>query len=74
MARFRSRNMGTKGRRVSSRKGKKKEKYTKVEKAAYMNGLIARGLKNPESRISEAYGKGKAEPKPKEQKKKKTLF
>lgn len=39
-------------------KSKKKNKYTKVEHTAYLMGLVKRGLKNSESKISESYNKG----------------
>ena len=63
------------GRGFSSRKTKgsktKKSKYTKVEQAAYLQGLVDRGLKNPDSRISASYTRGLKKP---EKREKKSLF
>ena len=53
-------------------KRRKKRKYTEVEKAAYMQGLVERGLKNPNSLVSAAYSRGVSEPTPK--KPRKSLF
>ena len=37
---------------------KRKSKYNEVEKTAYMMGLVKRGLKNPDSKVTESYNKG----------------
>lgn len=37
---------------------KNKAKYTEVEKFAYQLGLVKRGLKSPQSRITDSFNKG----------------
>lgn len=39
-------------------KGKKKSKYSNLEKTAFAMGLVKRGLKNPNSKIYESYNAG----------------
>ena len=48
------------GQRYGSKRTgrRKKSKYTKVEQTAFIMGLVKRGLKNSESKISESYNKG----------------
>lgn len=58
-------------RKTSSFK-RKKSKYSSTEKFAYQLGLVKRGLKNPDSLISESYDNGLNSKK--EPKEKKTLF
>lgn len=50
---------------------RKKKKYTDVEKFAYNLGLVQKGLKNPDSRVTESYQNGL---KVQETKKRKSLF
>lgn len=50
---------------------RKKQKYTPIEKFAYQYGLVSRGLKNPDSLISESFNRGKTE---KSKKPKKSIF
>lgn len=38
--------------------GKKKKKYTEVERLAYNMGRIKKGLSNPNSRVYESYVNG----------------
>ena len=38
---------------------RKKRKYTQAEKLAYQLGQIDRGLKNPNSRVSESFNNGR---------------
>ena len=55
----------------SKSKGRKKSKYTKQENFAYIFGQVSRGLKNPDSRITESFNNGQ---KPKDKKQKKSLY
>ena len=52
-------------------KKQKRRKHKKVEYFAYMYGMVNRGLRNPESRVSEAFRKGRETPK---QQVKRSLF
>ena len=53
------------------RTGNKKDKYSELEKLAYRMGQVKRGLKNPDSKISESFGNGCAV---RERKPRKTMF
>ena len=53
------------------KKTTRKPRYTEVEKVAYYMGQVQRGLKNPDSLISDSYKAGSTK---KERKPKKTLF
>ncbi len=52
-------------------RGKKNSRYSEQEKFAYRLGQVNRGLKNPNSLISESYVNGRT---PKEKKPNKTLY
>jgi len=56
---------------MGKNKKSKKDKYSAVEKAAHMQGMVARGLRNKESLISESFQKGLKVP---EKRQKKSLF
>lgn len=49
---------------------RRKSKYTKVEKFAFMAGLVQRGKKNPDSKVTESYNAGLST----SERAKKTLF
>lgn len=55
----------------SNSKGGKKSKYSAQETFAYRYGQVMRGLKNPDSLISESFNNGQ---KPKDKKPNKTLY
>ena len=61
----------TSGRRSSGTRRKRRSKYSAVERQAYLNGMVERGLKNPESKISQSFNRGKQAP---TKRKKRTLF
>jgi len=60
----------TSGRRNYSGRRRRRSKYSAVERQAFLNGLVERGLKNPDSRITESFNKGKQA----KSSKKKSLF
>ena len=42
-----------------TKRTRKKRKFTQAEKLAYQLGQIDRGLKNPNSRVSESFNNGR---------------
>lgn len=46
----------------NSKKRSRKQRFTQVEKTAFLMGQVERGLKNPDSRISVSYERGTKEP------------
>lgn len=55
----------------SNSRGKKRSRRSPQEKFAFRLGQVNRGLKNPDSRISESFANGQ---KPKDKKQKKSLY
>lgn len=58
-------------KRQIRRNSKRKPRFTEVEKVAYYMGQVQRGLKNPDSKISDSYKAGATA---KTKKPKKSLF
>ena len=52
-------------------KKKKRSRYTEQEKFAYRYGQVMHGLKNPDSRITESFEKGRT---PRKKKARKSLY
>ncbi len=53
------------------KKRSRKQRFTQVEKTAFLMGQVQRGLNNPDSRISASYERGIKEP---TKRPRKTLF
>lgn len=51
-----------------AKKGKKKSKYSDLEKLAYQLGQIERGKKNPNSKVHDSFNNGLKEKQPRAKK------